>query len=209
MNKKIDRLLNVILPNKKINIFVLATLVLGVISGAIFLVILNNEDKEMVVNQITTFFNSVNNGEINNFLIFKNSLIENIIFIIIVWILGMSIIGILINIFVVYLRGFILGFTVSSFILVYKAKGIISSVIYMVPTGIINLLITLILGVYSVMFTTSLFRQIFKGGNYNLVKTFKRYFLILIIVILLSIVSSISECYLIPTFIKMIIKLFI
>ena len=38
----------------------------------------------------------------------KNFLdIENIIFVILVWILGMSIIGIIINIFMIYLKGFI------------------------------------------------------------------------------------------------------
>ena len=154
MNKKINSGLAIILPNKKINLFVLFIIILGIISGTIFLLALNETDKELVIKQITNFVTNINDNNINNLLAFKNCFIENIIFVLLVWILGMSIIGIIFNIFAIYLKGFILGFTISSFFLIYEYKGLLGGVIYLIPAGIINILITLILGVICIILIT-------------------------------------------------------
>ena len=55
-------------------------------------------------------------------ILLKNSLIEGMILIILSWILGMSIIGVIFNIFFIYMKSFTIGFSISSFILVYKYK---------------------------------------------------------------------------------------
>ena len=47
-----------------------------------------------------------------------------------IWILGMTIIGVLFNIFILYLKGFIFGFSLSAFIITYSYKGIILSILY-------------------------------------------------------------------------------
>lgn len=210
LNKKITSGLAIILPNKKINLFVIFIILLGIISGSIFLMILNENDKNLVINQIINFMNNINDNNINNFTALKNALIENGIFIIISWILGMSIIGIIFNIFLVYLKGFVIGFSVSSFFIVYKYKGLLASFIYIFPTYIINIIITLIVGVYSIMFVINLWKLIFtKDRNINIKGFLKKYMLILIISIVLCLVSSVTEAYLIPSIIKLVVKWFI
>ena len=89
---------------------------------------------------------NINTNNINNLNSFKNSLIEGMILIILSWILGMSIIGVIFNIFFIYMKSFTIGFSISSFILVYKYKGILSSLVYTIPSQLINILIILILG---------------------------------------------------------------
>ncbi len=75
-------------------------IILGIISGSLFLVVLKDTDHSLVIEKINTFFTNINTNNINNIEAFKNAFfIENIIFVILVWILGMSIIGIIINIF--------------------------------------------------------------------------------------------------------------
>lgn len=210
MNKTVDSGLAIILPNKKINLFVLFVIVLGIISGTIFLLALNDADKELVVNQITNFMVNINNNNINNFNSFKNSIIENLLFIILIWIFGMSIIGIIFNIFVIYLKGFVLGFTLSSFLLIYKYKGLIAGFIYIFPTSIINILVTLMIGVYSIIFTIYLWRVIFiKDKSNSISKFLKKYLFILLICIILVNVASLCESYLIPALLKLVIKVFI
>ena len=49
------KLIDLILPNKKINIFVITVLMLGVISGSIFLMMSNSADKTSVTTQINNF----------------------------------------------------------------------------------------------------------------------------------------------------------
>ena len=121
--KKKTKLSELIFPNKKINYFVITILLLGVISGSIFLVVLNKTDKANIILKIISFMENINKGNINSGQAFKNSLIINYTFIILIWMLGLSIIGIIINIFLTYIKGFITGFSISSILLSYKYKG--------------------------------------------------------------------------------------
>ena len=210
MNKKLNSGLALILPNKKVNLFVIFIVVLGIISGSLFLMVLNDNDKSEVINEISTFMANINTNNINNLNSFKNSLIEGMVLIILSWILGMSIIGVIFNIFFIYMKSFIIGFSISSFILVYKYKGILSSLVYTVPSQLINILIILILGVYTLLFSKYLFKMIFiKDKTVNLGKFFKKYVLVFGICIILCLVSSLCEAYLLPSLLKVMIKLFI
>ena len=210
MNKKLNSGLALILPNKKVNLFVIFIVILGIISGSLFLMVLNENDKSEVINEISTFMANINTNNINNLNSFKNSLIEGMILIILSWILGMSIIGVIFNIFFIYMKSFIIGFSISSFILVYKYKGILSSLVYTVPSQLINILIILILGVYTLLFSKYLFKMIFiKDKTVNLGKFFKKYVLVFGICIILCLVSSLCEAYLLPSLLKVMIKLFI
>ncbi len=210
MNKKLNSGLALILPNKKVNLFVIFIVVLGIISGSLFLMVLNENDKSEVINEISTFMTNINTNNINNLNSFKNSLIEGMILIILSWILGMSIIGVIFNIFFIYMKSFTIGFSISSFILVYKYKGILSSLIYVIPSQLINILIILILGVYTLLFSKYLFKMIFlKDKTVNLGKFFKKYVLVFGICIILCVISSLCEAYLLPSLLKVIIKLFI
>ncbi len=210
MNKKLNSGLALILPNKKVNLFVIFIVILGIISGSLFLMVLNDNDKSEVINEISTFMTNINTNNINNLNSFKNSLIEGMILIILSWILGMSIIGVIFNIFFIYMKSFIIGFSISSFILVYKYKGILSSLIYVIPSQLINILIILILGVYTLLFSKYLFKMIFlKDKTVNLGKFFKKYVLVFGICIILYLVSSLCEAYLLPSLLKVMIKLFI
>lgn len=210
MNKKLNSGLALILPNKKVNLFVIFIVILGIISGSLFLMVLNDNDKSEVINEISTFMANINTNNINNLNSFKNSLIEGMILIILSWILGMSIIGVIFNIFFIYMKSFTIGFSISSFILVYKYKGILSSLVYTVPSQLINILIILILGVYTLLFSKYLFKMIFlKDKTVNLGKFFKKYVLVFGICIILCLVSSLCEAYLLPSLLKVIIKLFI
>ena len=210
MNKKLNSGLALILPNKKVNLFVIFIVVLGIISGSLFLMVLNENDKSEVINEISTFMANINTNNINNFNSFKNSLIEGMILIILSWILGMSIIGVIFNIFFIYMKSFTIGFSISSFILVYKYKGILSSLVYTVPSQLINILIILILGVYTLLFSKYLFKMIFlKYKTVNLGKFFKKYVLVFGICIILCVISALCEAYLLPSLLKVMIKLFI
>lgn len=210
MNKKFSNGLAVILPNKRINLFVFFIIVLGIISGSIFLLALNEIDMELVTNQIGTFITNISDNNISNINAFRNSIIGNSIFILLIWILGMSIVGIIVNIFLLYFKGFILGFTLSSFFYIYGYKGLVLGFAYLLPGGIINIIAILIIGVYSVILTSNLWKVIFfRDKGYSLGKFLKKYLFILLISFGLIIASSLSESYLFPAIIKLFIKLFI
>ena len=209
MNKKLMKIISTIIPNKKINFFMFFIITLGIISGSIFMVLLNPNDKVTVTTQITNFMSNINDNNINMVQAFKNSLSINFTYVFLIWILGMSIIGIIFNIFLVYIKGFVIGFSISSLIYVYGVKGILGSIIYVFPHQILNLMIVLILGIYSVMFTIHLYNVILGNRNTGIRTFLKKYLYILIIACVVSLVTTFFEILLTPALFKLIIKLFV
>jgi len=210
MITKLRRIKSIIFPNKKINYTVIIILFLGVITGAIFSTMIDLNDKKLVLEKIQLFISNINTGSINNISAFKNSIIINLSYSFLIWILGLTIIGVIINIFLLYLKGFIFGFSLSSFILTYSYKGIILSILYTLFGQLLNIIVIIILTIYSIMFTTNFLKQILKTKqNINIPKYFKNYSIIFATTIIISLISSISEVFLFPTLIHILIKIFI
>ena len=206
MNKEITKL---VIPNKKINYFTLSTLILGFLCGCIFLIILSNDDKSNITSQITNYFTQINNNSIDSGLALKNNLVINYIYVLSIWLLGLSIIGIFINIFIIYIKGFVVGFTISSMMLTYSTKGIISSFIYLIFGQLFNMSVVLIVGIYSFMFSFHLLKLIFNKKKDNGRNMMKKYIIILIICIITTFISSLIESFILPNILKVIISLFI
>lgn len=210
MIKKITSIKSIILPSKKTNIFVICILFLGVTAGALFSNIIGINDKTLVVEKIKLFIDNINTGSLDSLLAFKNSISINLIYIFIIWILGMTLIGMFFNIFILFFKSFILGFSMASFIITYSYKGIILSFIYLLFGQLLNIIVILIVTIYSIMFTHNLLHLILKNKtNLNINKKLKNYCIIIVISILISIISSINEAFILPSLIKLIIKLFI
>ena len=210
MKKQLNIIKNILFPNQKINFFVITILFLGVISGAIFSNIIDLNNQKLVIEKIKLFITNVNHNEINTILALKNSFITNFSYSLIIWILGLTIIGITFNIFLLYLKGFIFGFSLSSFIITFSYKGIVLSILYTLFGQLLNIIVIMILTIYSIMFTINLLKQIFKSKQQiNTIKFSKNYLIVFVITLILSVISSISEVFLFPSLTKLFIKLFI
>ena len=210
MIKKYSNIKNIILPNKKVNILAILVLFLGVITGAIFSGIIGMNDRLLVIDKIKTFTDNINGNTIDSLLALKNSLSINLIYVFLIWILGMAFLGIIFNIFILFVKGFVFGFSIAAFILTYSYKGIVMSILYLLFGQLLNIIVILVLTIYSIMFSWQLLQMIFKDNNGIHIKRFlKNYLIILIFAVFVSIISSISEAFLLPALIKLIIKLFI
>ena len=168
----------------------------------------NETDKTSVIEQITNFFNNVNTNNIDNVQALKNSLIINYIFIITIFILGFSIIGIIINVFLVYLKGFLVGFSISSILLTYNYKGVIAAIIYTIPSQLLNIIIISILSIYSIMFSKHLITVILSKKPVSTRNILKKYSIIFIFGVIVTLISSLLEVYLFPNILKLIISLY-
>ncbi len=206
--RKIRNFKEVILPNKGINYFVFMVMVLGILSGSIFMMILGEKDKSSVVLQIQSFFQSISSGSIDSGLALKNSLIINYLFLIIIWFFGFTLIGVICNIFLSYLKGFLVGFSISAILVSFGYKGVVAGILYGVFVQILNIFVIYVMTVYSLMFSYHLFRKI---CNKSIIRKrmFKRYLFILMICIVVSFISSFIEAFVFPNLLKVIIGLYI
>ena len=209
MNAKLKKIICTIIPNKKINYFTFFIITIGIISGTIFLILISENDKTSVITQITNFMNNINTNNIDSVQAIKNSLFINFTYVLLIWILGMSIIGILFNIFFIYIKGFVLGFSISSLIYIYGIKGILAGFIYIFPHQLLNIFVIVILGIYSIMFTNNLYKQIIGNKNMGFKYFIKKYIYILLIATVITIISTLLESLFTPAFFKLFIKLFV
>ena len=189
---------------KKKYLYLLIIVITGIIVGIIFSNILSNEDNKLVYSKITNYFNNIKNDVPINYL--KNlssSLKNNYLCLIAIWIFGLSIIGLLLNNFIIFFKSFVLGFSIGSIINIYFYGGLVLSFFYIFPALIINILVFLMMTYYANNFSLKLFDVIFRKKEFKLSLFMKKYTKILGIFIIILTISSLIETFIMPFFIKL------
>ncbi len=198
MNKIIDRTKKHIENQKKKYIFLISIILIGIISGLLFIFFLTKEDKLLVNKELESVINNINNHKINYYKTLINSLSNNLLSILGIYILGISIIGIPLIIIFLYIKGFIFGFSISSILNIYHFKGISIMIGYLFPEHFLLLIVFLLIGFYAINFSVRLFRYLFLKENIILSRYFKRLNKILLISIIMVIMCSLLETFLAP-----------
>ncbi len=209
MANNIKNILVLLFPSKKINYTSIFLFILGLISGSLFLCILNINDKNYIVNKITSFITFINESKINYQDLFLNSILINFIYVFTSFIFGLSVLGIIIILFLILLKGFVFGFYLSSFILTYSYKGIILSFLYSLFVEFINIISLLIMSTMGITFSFIIIRILFTKKVINYRNYLKNYILVFIFLLLGIIISSSLEVFVFPSLLKLIIKLFV
>lgn len=204
MNKTFITTKNALLKQKKFYIFLITLILIGIISGIVFVFFLNKVDKTTVVSNVKTFFNQVNikNG-INYSKSLLNTISNNFLYILLIWLLGISVIGFPIIIGIIFIKSFIFGFSISSIILTYKFKGILYAFLYIFPHQIISVVIFLLLSFYSLSFCYKLFSHLFLKKFISFRTSMNKYIKILIVSLVTSLILSLYEVFLSTYFIKL------
>lgn len=182
---------------RKIDTIILIVTLLSFILGILFLAIISKSNKELVASTLDNFFTGIKAKDFNYNQALFNSLSNNITVVSITWLLGISIIGIPIVILILISKSFILGFSISSIIYNYGLKGILMTIIYIIP-HVLNLFITIILAYYSMNFSIMLFNLLFRKKEYSKRIIVNRYIKILVVSIIFFLISSILEVFVIP-----------
>ena len=197
-----DKLKKIVKYDKKIMTFLNVIAILGIITGSIFMVIINKSDKKDVLNSIKTFFDKLINNKFDFAETLKNTMISNLLFSFIIWVIGISVIGIIIVIFIIFYKSFALGFTISSIIYAYSIKGSLIALLYVFPHMIINILIMLYIASYSVKLSIILTKSILRKDNLNFKSFINNYLRIYLISIIFLIVISLYESFIAPVILR-------
>ena len=207
MKKILDKLFNNIKFDKRYVFFSLIIVIIGIITGSLFIVILKNTDKTIAIEYIQQFIENIKNNNINYLDNLKNILIINYIIILIIIVIGFTCFMFPINIILLYYKSFVIGFSLGSFILTYKIKGLLLSIIYIFPHLIINILLFAILVAYSSKLSLSMINNIIKKKSVDMREYFNKNIYTLIIFIIIITLSSIYEAYISAFLLKSIVNL--
>ena len=189
---------------KKKYLYLLIIVMVGIIVGIVFSNILSNEDNKIVYTKVTTYFNNIKNDvSINYFKNLINSLKNNYFYLFGIWILGLSIIGLIINNFILFFKSFILGFSIGSIINIYFYSGLVLSFFYVFPAIIVNILVFMIMTFYANNFSLKLFDILFRKKEYKFNNYIIKYLKILGIFLIILTISSLIETFIMPFFIKL------
>lgn len=193
---KLDKLKKYFYINKKDIIFFGVIFIIALISGSIFSVILNENDKLLVTNHLVNFFKNID--KINYFNEFKGSIIINYCFIMLIWFLGFSVIGIPLMLFFYFIKSFIIGFSIGSILINYKLKGILMSLFYILPHTLIYMFIYLLLITYAIGVSKKLIYCVMYKKSMDFKLIINKYAKILLISVLVITLSIAYESFLLP-----------
>lgn len=183
--------------NKYKYIFLITIVVLGFITGIVFSNILSYNDKKEISEIVKNYFlNIKNNEEVNYLSNFISTLGINFIYMILLFIFSLSIVGIILNPFILYFKSFITGFSVGIIISIYSFKGIIGGILYLFPHQVLNIIVYILLTYYGINLGIRLFKSIFLKKTFNSSEFMKKYFKILGLSSIVLLISSIYETFL-------------
>ena len=205
--KWMDKLKGTIKVNKKTLLFFTILLIIGIIAGSIFMAILSETDKKLVTDYFNNYISNIENNKLNYLESIKNGLFNNLLYIIIIWILGISIIGIPIVTIMFFIKSFTLGFSIASIVFNYKLKGCLLNFINIFPHQMIYFLIYMLIKTYSIFFSLKMINSIINKKNMDFKIMMNKYVKILIISVIAITIGIIIETFITPLLIKIIIPL--
>lgn len=190
------------ITKNKLLLFLIIITIISILLGVFFIAVISNDNQELVKSTINSYFLDINENKIKYFKNLWSILTSNLFLILFIWIMGISIIGIIISLILLIYKSFLIGFSFTSILYTYGFKGLISGVIYIFPE-IINLFIVFILTYYSISFSILLFNYLFKKKEYNRIFV-RRYLKLLVISSLIIIFSTLISTFVIPNLLRII-----
>ncbi|MBR1376295.1 MAG: stage II sporulation protein M [Bacilli bacterium] len=192
--------------NKKLSYCILIITIIAIVAGSLFLTILKDTDKTSIFDSLDLFINNINNNELSYGIALKSSLISNLLIIFLIWLLGISIIGIPVILFIYFIKAFALGLSISSLIAKFGMKGCIYALFYIFPHHIINLAIFAILSIYSIIYSFKLSESFFKKEQIDFKPIMDKHKYVLLLSILIVILTSLYGTYIMPYVFKIVLN---
>lgn len=207
MKKYLDKLIRNIRINKNLFIFLLIIVIIGVTTGALFTAIISTSDKELVVSYLNDFFTNIKEGK----LVYDNSLINALILTVglavAIWLLGVSVIGFVVVIVILFMKAFVLGFSVGSIIATFKLKGILMAFIYCFPHLVINILIFMLISAFALIMSFKIINSITSKKPLDFKHYMNRYFIVLVFSVIILFFTSLYEIYALPKVINFVMNI--
>lgn len=182
--------------NRILFILIVSTIICFIL-GILFHSIIDLESKSIVNNNILNLIENLNKDSISNLSNFNSLFFSNCFITFIIWVFGISIIGILL-VYVLYLfKIFIYAFEFVSLFSYLKLNNILYIFIFYIP-NIISMFILLFISYYSLSFSFRVFKHLFIDKSINIRKLFIGYLRVFLIALLLFLINSIIEIFIIP-----------
>ncbi|OIK09483.1 stage II sporulation protein M [Bacillus sp. MUM 116] len=194
--------------HSSIFLFIIVLFLMGVIFGAIVVNSMGITQKEDLFYYLSQFFGQISTGKVaeTNDLFFQ-SFFHNSKFIGLMWILGISIIGLPVILILLFLKGMVVGFTVGFLVSQMGWNGFLLAFVSILPQNLIIIPVFIIMAAFSVIFSIRMIKkQFLKKYGQPIMPFFKRYIVALLAAVIFISVASGIEAYMSPWLMKTIIS---
>lgn len=191
--------------NRKEYIIIVLLFIIGIFLGVFFVNNMQESSKEEIQSYINNFIEKMKNLQnIDNMSLLKNSITQNIVFAVLIWFFGTTVIGLPIVFGLVLYRGFCLGYTVSSFIAILGiGKGIVFIFASLLFQSLLSIPAILGLAVSGFKLYKSIIRD---KAKENIKLEIARHTIFSIIMIVILLIASIIEIFISTNLIKILAK---
>lgn len=193
--------------HSSIFLFVIVLFLMGVIFGAVVVNSMSLTQKEDLFYYLSQFFGQISSGKVAaDQDLFLQSFFHNSKFIGLMWILGISIIGLPIILILLFIKGMVIGFTVGFLVNQMGWNGFLLAFVSILPQNLIIIPVFIIMAAISVSFSLKMIsRQFMKKIGQPIMPLFQRYIVALLFAIIFISAASAIEAYLSPGLMKAIV----
>ena len=190
-----------------IYLFVVVLFLMGVIFGAVIVNSLSFTQKDDLFYYLSQFFGQAAKGEVataND--LFVQSFFHNSKFIGLIWILGISIIGLPVILILLFIKGMTVGFTVGFLVNQMEWNGFLLSFVSILPQNLVIIPVFIIMAALSVTFSLKMIRnQFMKKLTQPVLPLFFRYLFTFVVAVIFVAAAAGIEALLSPALLKAVI----
>lgn len=203
---------NVVLEHVKENmtiyIFMVTLFLTGIIFGAITVNSMSFVQKQDLFFHLDRYFVQLNGDEtIASKDILKRSFFFHVKYLFLLFILGLTIIGLPVVWILIFMKGLVIGFSVGFIVNQLGGKGLLIATLAIAPQNIIIIPVYIIAGSLSMIFSLSLLYKLFgRSVSYSIGRPFLQYSFYFVILLLFALGSSLIETFIANEAFKAIIK---
>ncbi|WP_018249992.1 stage II sporulation protein M [Orenia marismortui] len=191
--------------NILILLFIIICFIVGVLAGSIAANTLTYQQKEVLLDYLSGFITEVNQLLTDQqSLLAKQVIAANLKFGLLFWILGITMVGVIVIPFIIILRGFIMGFTATFLIREMFFKGVLLAVTSILPQNLLLIPGFILAGFLSFVFVFKLGAVMMSKRKYNLKSMLFQYSFSMLGITLVLFLAALIEVYIVPPLIRLV-----
>jgi stage II sporulation protein M len=214
MRKKISNsnpLVQHVQAHSSIYLFIITLFLMGIIFGAIVVNSLSFAQKEDLYFYLSKFFSEMEDGSMTSAEeLFRQSFLHNMKYLGLMWLLGISIIGLPLIFVLLFMKGVVVGFSVGFLVNQMGWSGFLLSFVSVLPQNIIIIPAFIFIGAISANFSLTLIRKIFmrqtSSMQFQMIPFLSRYVIFMVAAIGIVTIAASIEAYLSPTLMEAVIS---
>ncbi|MFS1512258.1 stage II sporulation protein M [Chengkuizengella sp. SCS-71B] len=184
-------------------IFVSVLFLMGIIFGALMVNALSFEQTEDMSSYLGSFFKMINQEtDLSSKQLLQETFGLHLKWMLLIWVLGLSVIGLPFILILDFLKGVLIGFTTGYIVGELSWDGFLFALVSIAPQNLIIVPVIIIASVSGISFSIYLIKNRFLQKRGNMSKPFMTYSFLILSLIGILFVISLYETYLTPSIMK-------